>query len=187
MSQPTRQPTNPSALRAATATAAPGATAVSDDFRTMMSGFPSGVAVIAAEDLDGEPRGMTCSSVCSVALKPPTLLVCLREGSPTLQAVLASGEFAVNLLHEEAQGVAELFASGDPERFRVTPWRRAADDAGPHLLRDAHTIADCTVAVTQRMGDHVTVYGRVRAVTRLSGRPPLLYGLRRFAAWPATT
>ncbi|MET9452936.1 flavin reductase family protein [Streptomyces cinerochromogenes] len=160
--------------------------ALCDDFRSMMSGFPTGVAVITAEDLDGTPWGMTCSSVCSVALDPPTLLVCLRDGSPTLQAVLASGEFTVNLLHEDAQGVAELFASGDPERFRVTPWERTADGAGPHLPRDAHTIADCTVALTQRMGDHVTVYGRVRDIRRPSGRPPLLYGLRQFAAWPAT-
>ncbi|MEV1025797.1 flavin reductase family protein [Streptomyces sp. NPDC050264] len=161
--------------------------AASDDFRTMMSSFPTGVAVVAAEDLDGTPRGMTCSSVCSVALDPPTLLVCLRAGSPTLQAVLASGEFTVNLLHEDARGVAELFASGDPERFRVTPWERTADGAGPHLPRDAHTIADCTVSLTHRTGDHVTVFGHVRGISRPSGRPPLLYGLRRFATWPTTT
>ncbi|MFJ9041549.1 flavin reductase family protein [Streptomyces sp. NPDC102406] len=171
-----------------TATTAPAArTAPSGDFRAMMSSFPTGVAVIAAEDLDGTPRGMTCSSVCSVALDPPTLLVCLREGSPTLQAVLASGEFTVNLLHEDARDVAELFASGDPERFRVTPWDRRPEGAGPHLSRDAHTIADCTVSLTQRVGDHVTVYGRVRGIRTPSELPPLLYGLRTFAAWPAVT
>jgi flavin reductase (DIM6/NTAB) family NADH-FMN oxidoreductase RutF len=159
----------------------------SADFRTMMSGFPTGVAVIAAEDLDGTPRGMTCSSVCSVAVDPPTLLVCLRDASPTLAAVLASGEFSVNLLHEDARGVAELFASGDPERFRITPWEQPVDGAGPHLTRDAHTIADCSVALTHRTGDHVTVYGHVRAVHRINDRPPLLYGLRQFARWPAAT
>ncbi|MFD5655098.1 MULTISPECIES: flavin reductase family protein [unclassified Streptomyces] len=159
----------------------------SDDFRVMMGSFPTGVAVIAAEDLDGTPRGMTCSSVCSVALDPPTLLVCLREGSPTLQAVLDSGEFTVNLLHEDARGLAELFASGDSERFRKTHWERTAEAAGPHLPRHAHTIADCAVALTQRMGDHTTVYGRVRRIRRPSGRPPLLYGLRQFAAWPTTS
>ncbi|MEU1513103.1 flavin reductase family protein [Streptomyces sp. NPDC005811] len=173
---------NRSTVRTTAATATP-----SDDFRTMMSSFPTGVAVIAAEDLDGTPRGMTCSSVCSVALDPPTLLVCLRDGSPTLQAVLASGEFTVNLLHENARSVAELFASGDPERFRVTHWERTADSAGPHLPRHAHTIADCTVALTQRVGDHVTVYGRVRHISRPNGRSPLLYGLRQFTAWPTTT
>jgi flavin reductase (DIM6/NTAB) family NADH-FMN oxidoreductase RutF len=51
---------------------------------------------------------MTCSSVTSVTLLPPTLLVCLRVGSGTLEAVSAHGGFAVNLLHEEARHAAEV-------------------------------------------------------------------------------
>src|SRR5439155_979792 len=53
-------------------------TAVPDRFRAMMSAFPTGVAVVTTTDADGRPHGMTCSSVCSVTLEPPTLLVCLR-------------------------------------------------------------------------------------------------------------
>ncbi|GAX51791.1 flavin reductase family protein [Streptomyces olivochromogenes] len=164
-------------------TVRPGAAATSDDFRSMMAGFPTGVGVVTALDRDGTPRGMTCSSVCSVSVAPPTLLVCLRDQSPTLEAVLESGEFTVNLLHADARAVAELFASGNPDRFTTTPWQRAPDAAGPHLIRDAHTVADCTVALTQRMGDHITVYGQTRRITSLSTRPPLLYGLREFRPW----
>jgi flavin reductase (DIM6/NTAB) family NADH-FMN oxidoreductase RutF len=40
---------------------------------------------------------MTCSSVSCVSLEPPTLLVCLRQGSPTLKATLGAETFAVNL------------------------------------------------------------------------------------------
>ncbi|WNF28013.1 flavin reductase family protein [Streptomyces sp. C11-1] len=159
-------------------------TATSNDFRTMMSGFPTGVSIVTAMDPDGTPRGMTCSSVCSVSLEPPVLLVCLRHGSPTLDAVLSSGGFAVNLLHNSAQQTAELFASGNQHRFKLVPWESEPDGAGPHLTQDAHTVADCDVLLTQRVGDHVTVYGQIRRVTRRVDRAPLLYGLRQFRSWP---
>ncbi|MFB6613136.1 flavin reductase family protein [Streptomyces sp. NPDC085524] len=161
----------------------PSATA--DEFRTMMSGFPTGVGIITATDDDGAQRGMTCSSVCSVSLDPPVLLVNLRHGSPTLDAVLQSGAFAVNLLHAGGRRAAELFASGNPDRFGLVRWAADEDAAGAHLVQDAHTIADCEVVLTQRMGDHVTVYGEARRIVRRAEQEPLLYGLRQFRDWPA--
>ncbi|MEU6095304.1 flavin reductase family protein [Streptomyces sp. NPDC047079] len=155
-----------------------------DEFRALMSGFPTGVAVVAAADADGTPRGMTCSSLCGVSLEPPVLLVCLRQGSPTLDAVLGSAGFAVNLLHSGARGTAELFASGDPRRFERVPWETGPEASGPHLTRDAHSVADCGVRLAQRMGDHVSVYGEIRRVTRRGERVPLLYGMRQFRTWP---
>ncbi|MCT9089614.1 flavin reductase family protein [Streptomyces sp. ASQP_92] len=154
-----------------------------DHFRAMMSGFPTGVGVVTTTGHDGAPRGMTCSSVCSVTLKPPTLLVCLRHGSPTLEAILERGTFAVNLLHEGARGTAELFASGNPERFHLVPWEQGADSGGPHLVQDAHTVADCDVSALHRTGDHVTVFGEARLITQRHALPPLLYGLRQFRSW----
>ncbi|RFU38634.1 flavin reductase [Actinomadura logoneensis] len=158
--------------------------ATGERFRAMMGGFPSGVAVVTAIEPDGSARGMTCSSLCSVALDPPTLLVCLRAASPTLAAVLLRGVFAVNLLHEDARSTAELFASGDPERFHRVAWRAEGDAAGPHLLDDAHTVADCTIRMPLPVGDHTVVFGEVYRVTRRSERAPLLYGRRRYGAWP---
>ncbi|MFE0171846.1 flavin reductase family protein [Streptomyces sp. NPDC059002] len=160
------------------------AAATPDGFRTMMSSFPTGVGVVTSVDGDGAPWGMTCSSVCSVSLDPPTLLVCLRAGSPTLAAALERGGFTVNLLHEGAQEAAELFASGNPRRFDLLPWERDPDAWGPHLMRDAHTVADCTITLTQTVGDHVTLFGRTRRIVRHRAQAPLMYGLRQFRAWP---
>ncbi|HVV17963.1 MAG TPA: flavin reductase family protein [Pseudonocardiaceae bacterium] len=154
-----------------------------EGFRAMMCRFPTGVAIVTTIDDDGVPRGMTCSSVCSVTLDPPTLLVCLRTGSPTLDAILRSGTFAVNLLHDRAQEVAQLFASGNPDRFDLVDWTADPTTAGPHLVADAHTIADCDVARTEVVGDHVVVFGETHTVTERHG-PPLLYGLRDYHAWP---
>jgi flavin reductase (DIM6/NTAB) family NADH-FMN oxidoreductase RutF len=154
-------------------------------FCGMMRGFPTGVAIVTATDLSGRPWGMTCSSVCSVTLSPPTLLACLRAGSPTLAAILIRGEFAVNLLHERAQPVAELFASGRPDRYDLVSWHLDGDDAGPHLRADSHAIADCRLHGSVPAGDHVVIFGEVFRVTRQPAEcRPLLYGLRRYSRWP---
>jgi flavin reductase (DIM6/NTAB) family NADH-FMN oxidoreductase RutF len=149
-----------------------------------MAGFPSGVSIVTAQGGDGLPYGMTCSSLCSVAVDPPTLLVCLRAASPTLAAALGGACFALNLLHDGARPVAELFASGLADRFDRIVWRLDGPARGPHLVEDAHAIADCDVAGTTRVADHVVVFGQVRRVLRPRAEPvPLLYGLRRYASW----
>lgn len=154
-------------------------------FRTLMAGFPTGVAVITTSDAEGFPRGMTCSSVCAVALEPPTLLVCVRLGSPTLEAMLWRSTFAVNLLNQGAQLTAELFASGAPHRFDQVHWQHDAKHGGPHLVEDAHATADCRISGHRSVGDHRVVFGEVYGVTHHGGPQPLLYGLRRYMAWPA--
>jgi flavin reductase (NADH) len=156
------------------------------DMRPLMASFPSGVVVTTATHPDGSPWGMTCTSLCSVSLEPPILLACLRCGSPTLEAIVASRSFAVNLLHDRAQLVAELFASRQADRFAQIRWDGGPEAAGPHLLDAAHTVADCDVVDHSVVGDHTVVLGRVRAVRRLRPQRPLLYGLRRYATWADT-
>ncbi|MFE5584773.1 flavin reductase family protein [Kitasatospora sp. NPDC056531] len=153
------------------------------DIRPFMAGFPTGVTVVTATAADGTPWGMTCSSLCSVTLDPPTLLVCLRGGSPTLAAVEAAGSFAVNLLHVHARPTAELFASGSPDRFERVVWRGGEGAAGPHLVESAHAIADCSVDEVRAMGSHAMVLGRVCAVSQLRPQQPLMYGMRRFGSF----
>ncbi|WP_438289712.1 flavin reductase family protein [Streptomyces sp. HUAS TT7] len=147
-----------------------------------MSSFPTGVAVVTTLDTEGLPRGMTCNSVASVTLTPPTLLVSLRAGSATLEAVVAHGSFAVNLLHSGGQRTAELFAGPDPDRFSRVCWRRSPSGL-PHLADAAFAVADCRVSGLLDVGDHTVVFGEVGAISHADGTP-LLYGLRRFTAWP---
>ena len=158
------------------------ASSVGVDLRPFMAGFPSGVTVVTA--MDGEtPRGMTCNSLSSVSLTPPVVLICLRLGSPTLDAVIGSGCFSVNLLHGESRSTASLFASGAADRYDRVSWRPSAD-GGPHLLRDAFAVADCGLLESKLVGDHMVVFGEVRSLTRLSEQAPLLYGLHRYEVWP---
>jgi flavin reductase (NADH) len=157
-------------------------------FRSLMAAHPAGVAIVTTTAPDGKPWGMTCSSLCSVTLQPPTLLVCMRTQSPTLAALLEVSAFAVNLLCDHAEPVAQLFASGAPDRFDRGEWVRHPESGMPHLMEDAHSVADCRVSRTLPVGDHVVVFGEVLRVSTLADAPasPLLYGTRRYWSLAST-
>jgi flavin reductase (DIM6/NTAB) family NADH-FMN oxidoreductase RutF len=153
--------------------------ASADDYRDLMSVFPTGVAVITTTDRNGRPYGMTCSSIASVAVAPPTLLACLRTGSVTLRALVANGGFAVNFLHARGRRAAEIFSSPVEDRFGLITWRPSWSGY-PWLAEDALALAECQVAGHVAVGDHTVVFGEVGHTTVLSNIP-LLYGMRQFS------
>lgn len=155
--------------------------ALQDQYRDLMSAFPTGVSVVTSIDENGRPAGMTCSSLSSVTLTPPTLLACLRTGSATHRAVRYRGSFGVNLLHTRGRRVAELFSSAVEDRFGLVWWRPSCSGL-PWLIADAFALAECTVSGMAEVGDHTVVFGTVDEVT-LAPETPLLYGMRQFSAF----
>jgi flavin reductase (DIM6/NTAB) family NADH-FMN oxidoreductase RutF len=157
-----------------------------DSFRVLMSTFPSGVTVVTAADGQGAPLGLTCSSLCSVSVEPPLLLICVRSGSRTLSVICRVGVFAVNFLHSAGREAADLFSSDVPDRFSRVPWRQTRPRALPSLPVHAHTVAECEVTCRVPAGDHTVVIGEVVSIARLAAARPLLHGLRQYAEWPQT-
>jgi flavin reductase (DIM6/NTAB) family NADH-FMN oxidoreductase RutF len=153
-----------------------------DDYRLLMSCFPTGVAVVTALDAEGAPHGLTCTSLTSVTLSPPTLLVSLSTGSGTLAALRATGAFAVNLLHARGRPAAEIFSSQVPDRFSRLAWRRFGASGCPWLVDNAFAAAECQVSDSMPVGDHEVVFGTVTRLTHTSDLP-LLYGMRQFSSW----
>lgn len=154
-------------------------------FRELMSRFPTGVSVVTTRDPEGESWGMTCSSLVSVCMRPPTLMVCLRTESPTTEVIRRRGLFAVNLLSAGSRPVAERFAAPTADRFALGTWRTSA--AGmPWLADGVLARAECRVRQSVEAGDHTAVFGEVVDVSLpvQPAGPPLLHGLRRYATWP---
>jgi len=155
------------------------------DYRELMSRFPTGVCIVTSTDACGRPHGLTCSSLSSVSVAPPTLLVCLKTGGPTLDALQARRRFAVNMLHSRARMAAAVFSAQVPCRFSRVRWRPSPSCALPWLDADSLGLAECCLIGEVSAGDHVVVLGEVLSVT-LTGGVPLLYGMRRYAAWPTS-
>ncbi|MET9340063.1 MULTISPECIES: flavin reductase family protein [unclassified Nonomuraea] len=157
-------------------------TALVESCRMFMSAYPTGVAVVTAISPEGEPCGLTCSSLISVTLSPPTFLVSMNIHSRTLAAALGSGGFGVNLLPARARPVAELFSSLTADRFSSVQWSPYGRLGLPRLEEDLHGWAECLVEQVWTVTDHALVLGRV---TEIHSAPetPLLYGFRQYSVW----
>lgn len=153
-----------------------------DACRAFMSSYPTGVAVVTAMSPDGEPCGLTCSSLISVTFAPPTLLVSINVHSRTLAATVGSGGFGVNLLHARARPAAELFSSLTADRFSAIRWSPTGRLRLPRLEDDLHGWAECAVEEVWTVGDHALVLGRVADIAS-DPESPLMYGFREYATW----
>jgi len=139
--------------------------------RAAMGHFATGVTVITAPG--PTPCGSTVNAITSVSLDPPLLLVCLRDDSGTLAALLESGRFGVNVLHEHQDELAQRFAKRGSGWDGIT---HAEGATGVPLLHGALATLECAVHDVADGGDHRIVVGRVLAVDHPEEHaPPLIF------------
>ncbi|MFJ1703576.1 flavin reductase family protein [Kitasatospora sp. NPDC088346] len=171
--------------------AAPAAPAVPvatpDEFRAALGQLASGVSLVTAHDPeDGEDVGMTATSVLSVSLDPPLVLVSVRTDSRMDELLARVDGWAVSLLAEEQRTLASRFAMkgrlSDRLLFADTPHRRGRWSGAPLVDRALATL-ECRTEQRVEAGDHVLVIARVlEATVPGPSERPLLYfrgGYRR--------
>ena len=132
-------------------------------FRLAMREFASGVAIVAAGRGEGR-NGCTATSLCSLSVDPPTLIVCLARASATLKTVLAEGALA-----DRFAGRRGLRGVG---RFDGYEWTSLT--TGSPLLRNAVAVIDCEVEEVIERHTHAVVIGRVLAA-HAPGGPALAH------------
>jgi len=147
-----------------------------DDLRAVMGRFATGVTVVTTPG----PLGSTANAVSSVSLDPPLVLVCLREESETLAGLRGSGAFAINVLAEDQQALADRFARA----AHAGQWDGVAHEpaaTGSPLLAGTLAAIECELHEEADGGDHRIVIGRVLSV-RLDAEPtaPLLFSEARY-------
>src|SRR3984893_16879814 len=83
--------------------------AACEGFRSAMRDLASGVSLITTGQ--GEERtGLTATSVSSLSMEPPSLVVCINRTSTTLQAMRKNRVFGVNVLAAGHRAIADRFA-----------------------------------------------------------------------------
>ena len=90
------------------------------EFRLAMRNLASGVAIVAT-GTDKARRGLTVSSVTSLCMEPPCLLVGINTNSETHDAILTNGSFGVNLLGSD-EDLALRFGLYYPRIGRLEYW-----------------------------------------------------------------
>jgi len=154
---------------------------IQETFRLAMRRVASTVAIVSAQH-EGERHGTTATSVTSISMDPPSVLVCFNQASRLHGFLQKQEAFCVNVLHTSNIDVARIFSSGaaSAERFAIGAWRNDAD--GMPYLSDAQANLFCRKEQEVDYGSHTIFIGRVlKAVTR-DDISPLLYGEGHYGA-----
>ena len=141
-------------------------------FRQLLGRFATGVTVLTARDPRGHPIGMTASSVASVSLQPPLLLVCVDQRHDMHAAMQAAHWFVLNVLAADQEAISRRFAAEHPDRFDGIGYRD--DKHGIPVLDDVLASIACAKHGEAPGGDHTVFFGLVTGGT-VSDRRPLLY------------
>lgn len=142
-------------------------------FRRALGGFGTGVALIAADDAEGQARGLIVNSFTSVSLDPPIILWCIAETSRRYDVFAEAEDFSVNFLRWECGDLARTFAKDTDAVFDPDVVERLA--TGAPVYAKALASLDCTVRWREKAGDHVVVFATVKAVKDRDGDEALGY------------
>jgi flavin reductase (DIM6/NTAB) family NADH-FMN oxidoreductase RutF len=147
-----------------------------DDFRGAMRHLTGGVSVITAGRGD-DISGMTVTSVSSLSVDPPSLIVSINRAASSYQLIKRHGVFGVNILTADQLDVAERFTGKGglkgADRFAGAEWTTRA--SGVPLLVGALTAIDCEVEEVIERHSHAIVIGRVLDVVASQRTAALAY------------
>ena len=145
----------------------------SEEFRTALSRFPSGVTVVTTRDGDDRFHGITVSAFCSLSLDPPRVLICVEKTTGSHLALQSSKAFVVNMLSAEQQDVSNRFASMAEDKFEDLEFETGID--GIPLLLGCIATLECRVTNAYDGGDHSIFVGEVEKATVNDGDPILYF------------
>lgn len=135
------------------------------EYRRIIGTFATGITVITMPTADGA-WGMTANSLTSLSLDPLLLIVCVDNGTRTLQHMRDSKVWAVNILAADQEQVSRTFATKDFETERTmvnTPYHLGP--AGAPLIDGCVTHIECRTWATYEGGDHTIFVGQVLSAT----------------------
>lgn len=155
----------------------------SADFRSAMRHLAGGVSVITV-GRGNDISGMTVTSVSSLSVDPPSLIVGINRSSSSWPFLKQYGFFGVNILNADQLDIAERFTGKDglkgAERFAGAEWTARA--SGVPLLAGALAAIDCEVDDIVERHSHAIVIGRALAMKLSSRTAALAYWQGEYVA-----
>ena len=147
-------------------------TMTTSQFRKALGNYATGVAIISARNLHGDPIGITVNSFASVSLEPPLVLWSVDKISPQCDAFVNCEHYAVHILQEDQQQLAHIFSDDDADKFNGLEMEFGVADLP--LLNDCPVLLQCKVVNVYEEGDHFILIGSVVDV-RVETADPLIF------------
>lgn len=143
-------------------------------FRAAMRRLAASVTVVVARGDEG-PVGMAATSVTSLTVDPPAVLVCVNRTAGLHALLEPTAPLSVNLLSRNQRDVSSAFGGGVPreQRFSIGDWREGEN--GLPMLEGAQANLGCVIDTMLAYGTHSIVIARV-ITARIGGEvAPLVY------------
>ena len=97
---------------------------IQQDFKQSMRFLAASVNIISTAH-EGKKFAMTATSVTSLSMDPPSLLVCVNKNASIHDTLITDGQqFCVNLLSKGQEDIATTCSINEkePERFQFDDW-----------------------------------------------------------------
>jgi 3-hydroxy-9,10-secoandrosta-1,3,5(10)-triene-9,17-dione monooxygenase reductase component len=128
-------------------------------FRQVLGHFTTGVTVITAA-AEGGPVGLCVGSFSSGSLDPPLVAFFAGVQSNSWPRIEAAGHYCVNILAEDQEEIARVFAGKGDDKFAGIGWRPSVATGAP-VLNGVLAWIDTRIEAVHEAGDHWIVVGRV--------------------------
>lgn len=149
-----------------------------EELRGLMRFVPHNVAVLAV-DHQGDRMGVTISSLVSLSLEPPLVGISIGKQASAYELLRRAGAFAVSLLGDGQEHLAQRFAAGWPP---IVHWEGVAVRPGRFapLIDGALGWIEAQIASQHDAGDHTFFIADVVSVERGPAASALMYRDRSY-------
>ncbi len=160
---------------------------VAADFKRAMRRLAATVTIITTADVNGTRYGMAATAVNSLAMDPPSLLICVNHSASIHAPLVGHGSFCVNVLTTEHEELVAAFGGKlkGEARFQVGDWR--SDEGGMPYLADAQSNLFCEIDSVVPYATHSIVIGRVVAARVEDSIRPLIFADGKLGATQSLT
>ena len=132
---------------------------IKDNFRLAMRRYIYSVSIMSNKDNADNPNAITVSSVTSISMDPPSLLICINKSSRIHDTIELGSKFSINLLNSNQQNLSNICSDEDmyDQRFKDKNWN--LDDIP--FLQNAQANIFCKVDKLTSYHTHTIVVGLV--------------------------
>ena len=132
---------------------------IQDNFRLAMRRYIYSVSIMSNKDNADNPNAITVSSVTSISMDPPSLLICINKSSRIHDSIELGSKFCINLLNNDQEDLSNICSDEDmyDQRFKDKNWNL---DNIP-FLKNAQANIFCKVDKLTSYHTHTIVIGLV--------------------------
>ncbi len=151
-----------------------------EDFKAALGSWAAGVTIVTTRQ--GElVYGITVSSFSSLSLDPLLILVCLADSNRLPRMIEATKHFAVSILAEGQDGIANWFSKSGREPVKhFEDFGTIEMRTGSPIIDGSIAHLDCELEQAIPGGDHTIMVGSVVGASADRSRKPLIYYRRGY-------